>query len=70
MTLREFLNTCGNDWRFVKIYFNNDEDRDFDANRPDRIYSDAKFIPEATLQAKVDKWYLDKQDMNILLGGI
>ncbi len=70
MTLRELLNTCGNDWRFVKIYLNNDEDRDFDSNRPDYIYSDAKFIPEAKLQAKVDKWYLDTQDMNVLLGGI
>lgn len=70
MKLSELLNVCGNNWRFIKVYLNlDDENRDFDKNKPDFIYSNKKFIRPYFLNASVGCWHVDRKnnDLEVLL---
>ena len=56
MTLREFLNTCQNDWEGIKIYMSEDEWDNLETNLE---YTDMRQIPNMYLKSSVDAWILD-----------
>ena len=56
MKLREFLNTCQNEWTEIDIYLSSDS---WDEWQPDYTYVDMRDIPRAMLNTTIDAWEMD-----------
>ena len=71
MRLRDLVSACGNDWRFIKVYLDfGEEERVFDKNKPDYIYSDKRYVPSHILDKELKCWHADTKnnDLEVLIG--
>ena len=56
MKLREFLNTCQNEWTSVNVYYDEDDMGD---GYPEYTFEDMRQVDDTTLNKYVDAWYMD-----------
>lgn len=56
MKLREFLNTCQNEWTSVNVYY---DEEDMADGYPEYTFEDMRQVDNTTLNKYVDCWYMD-----------
>lgn len=65
MRLREFLNTCQNDWEGVCLYY---DEEAWEDTIPDFEFTDVRECDSTCLGYAVDAWYMDANwKLHILL---